>query len=110
MAQNPATTLKTLQYIYIWRRVPLTSAHGLPDHQTSAGNTRRHRASVADHSALANSAVSVRERYTQQDERGAADAADVREEVSADLAATPLTRPAACKTVLGRAEAPCPLP
>ena len=35
--------------------------------------------SATAQSVLEKSAVSVRERYTQQDERGAADAADVRE-------------------------------
>ena len=60
-------------------RAPLTSAHGLPGHRTSVGRTRRHRVSAPVQSALQNSAVSVRERYTQQDDRGLADAADVRE-------------------------------
>ena len=60
-------------------RVPLTSAHGLPDHRTSDGGTRCHRVSATVQSALEKSAVSVRERYTQQDDRGLADAADVRE-------------------------------
>ena len=51
----------------------------MPDHWTSVGRTQRTCVSAPVHSALQNSAVSVRERYTQQDDRGAAGAADVRE-------------------------------
>ena len=85
------------------RRVPLTSAHGLSDHRTSDGGTRRHRVSAAVQSALQISAVSVRGRYTQQDDRDIKSFADVHE-VSADLEATHPARPAACQTALGRAQ------
>ena len=98
VSRNPLILLKAVVAHTVYLSRVRMACHVARDEQTSVavGRTQRTCVSATVHSALKNSALSVRERYTQPDDRASKSFADVRE-VSADLEGTHPLRPATCQ-------------